>query len=105
MREAFDRRRRTMHAMLTGIDGVVCPVPEGAFYAFPSLRGLLGRPLRGRTASTTLELASLLLDEIEIAIVPGEAFGAPGYARFSFAMADHDMVEGLERLADLVHAG
>jgi aspartate/methionine/tyrosine aminotransferase len=105
MREAFDRRRRTMHAMLSGIDGVVCPVPEGAFYAFPSLRGLLGRPLRGRTASTTLELASLLLDEIEIAIVPGEAFGAPGYARFSFAMADHDMVEGLERLADLVHAG
>jgi aspartate/methionine/tyrosine aminotransferase len=105
MRDAFDRRRRTMYAMLTAIDGVVCPEPQGAFYAFPSLKGLLDRPLNGRTAATTLELAALLLDEIEIAIVPGEAFGAPGYARFSFAMSDDDMTEGLGRLADLVAAG
>ncbi len=105
MRDAFDRRRRKMFDILSGIDGVVCPEPQGAFYAFPSLRGLLGRPLNGRTADTTLDLAALLLEEIEIAIVPGEAFGAPGYARFSFAMSDDDMVEGLTRLADLVAKG
>jgi aspartate/methionine/tyrosine aminotransferase len=105
MRDAFDRRRRKMYDLLSGIEGVVCPEPQGAFYAFPSLQGLLGRPLNGREANTSLDLAALLLDEIEIAIVPGEAFGAPGYARFSFAMSDDDMVEGLTRLADLVAAG
>jgi aspartate/methionine/tyrosine aminotransferase len=105
MRDAFDRRRRKMYGILSGIDGVICPEPQGAFYAFPSLRGLLGRSLNGRTAESTLDLAALLLEEIEIAIVPGEAFGAPGYARFSFAMSDDDMVEGLTRLADLVAKG
>jgi len=87
------------------VDGVICPEPQGAFYAFPSLQGLLGRPLAGRKAETSLDLAALLLEEIEIAIVPGEAFGAPGYARFSFAMSDDAMVEGLTRLAGLVAAG
>ncbi|MDH3500513.1 MAG: pyridoxal phosphate-dependent aminotransferase [Acidimicrobiia bacterium] len=105
MRAAFDRRRRKMFEILSGIDGVICREPQGAFYAFPSLQGLLGRPLAGRVATTTLDLAALLLEEIEIAIVPGEAFGAPGYARFSFAMGDDDMVEGLTRLATLVAAG
>ena len=104
MREAFDRRRRTMHQMLNAIDGVTCVEPQGAFYAFPSLTGLLNRPLGGRTPTTTMELAALLLDEVSVAIVPGEAFGAPGYARFSFALSDEDLVEGLERITTLVRS-
>jgi aspartate/methionine/tyrosine aminotransferase len=98
MRAAFQQRRDTMVRMLNDVSGVECPVPGGAFYAFPNLTGLLGRKLNGRTAGTTLELAALLLDEIKIAMVPGEAFGAPGYARFSFALSDSDLVEGLSRL-------
>jgi aspartate/methionine/tyrosine aminotransferase len=87
--------------MLNAIPGVTCLEPEGAFYAFPEMAGLLNRDLGGRTAATTMELAALLLDEIRIAIVPGEAFGAPGYARFSFALGDDDLREGLERLQEL----
>jgi aspartate/methionine/tyrosine aminotransferase len=102
MRDAFDRRRRTMVAMLRDIEGVTCQDPQGAFYAFPNFAGLLGRELGGRTASTTMDLAALLLDEVNVAIVPGEAFGAPGYARLSFALADDDLVEGLARIAALV---
>ncbi|MEN8040854.1 MAG: pyridoxal phosphate-dependent aminotransferase [Actinomycetota bacterium] len=102
MRQAFDRRRLTMVEMLRAIDGVTCREPEGAFYAFPNMSGLLGRQLAGRTATTTMELASLLLEEVNVAIVPGEAFGAPGYARLSFALADADLEEGLSRIADLV---
>ena len=102
MREAFDRRRRTMVGMLRAMDGVTCVEPQGAFYAFPNFTGLLGRDLGGRAASTTMELASILLDEVNVAIVPGEAFGAPGYARLSFALADDDLAEGLERVAGLV---
>ncbi len=101
MRSAFDRRRRTMHTMLNDVEGVVCPEPEGAFYAFPNMTGLLNRDLGGRTATTTLELAGLVLDEIQVAFIPGEAFGAPGYARFSFALADADLEEGLRRLQEL----
>jgi aspartate/methionine/tyrosine aminotransferase len=101
MREAFDRRRGTMHRLLNEIPGVVCPEPEGAFYAFPNMAGLLNRDLGGSTAATTLELAGLVLDEAEVAFVPGEAFGAPGYARFSFALADADLEEGLRRLQEL----
>ncbi len=100
MREAFDRRRRTMMRLLGEVPGVACLEPEGAFYAFPNMSGLLGRDFGGRTAETTMDLAALLLDEINIAIVPGEAFGAPGYARFSFALADEDLEEGLTRLVD-----
>jgi aspartate/methionine/tyrosine aminotransferase len=101
MRDAFDRRRRLMIGMLGDTPGVECPEPEGAFYAFPSVEGLLGRDLDGASASTTLELAGLLLDQIKIAVVPGEAFGAPGCLRFSFALADADIEEGLGRLRRL----
>ena len=102
MRAAFDRRRRTMHAMLNATDGITCLEPEGAFYAFPNLTGLLGRELAGRTASTTVELADLILDEVNVAFVPGEAFGAPGYGRFSYALGDADLEEGLARIQKLV---
>ena len=102
MREAFDRRRRTMFAMLSAIDGVEVLEPQGAFYAFPDLRAFLGRSIGGQTSRTTLELAATILDEAKVAIVPGEAFGAPGYARLSFAVGDEDLVEGLTRLGDLL---
>jgi len=102
MRTAFDRRRRTMHELLNAIPGVECVEPQGAFYAFPNMGGLLHRPLRGRSAETTLELAEILLDLANVAIVPGEAFGAPGYARLSFALGDDDLVEGLTRIRELV---
>jgi aspartate/methionine/tyrosine aminotransferase len=102
MRSVYDRRRRTIVSMLNDIPGVRCPEPEGAFYAFPSLEGLLGRPLQGRSASTTMELAALVLEEAKVAFVPGEAFGAPGYARFSYALGDEALVEGITRLAKLV---
>ncbi len=101
MRAAFDRRRRTMHQMLNAVPGVECPEPQGAFYAFPRVEGLLGRRLGSGEASTTLELSALLLDEIQIAVVPGEAFGAPGYLRLSYALSDADLEEGLSRLQRL----
>jgi len=102
MREVFDRRRRTMHRMLNEIPGVSCLEPEGAFYAYPNLTGLLGIDLAGRTASTTVELADLVLEEAKVAFVPGEAFGSPGFGRFSFALGDDDLEEGIARLARLV---
>ena len=101
MREAFDRRRRTMVEMLNAVTGVRCETPGGAFYTFPNMTGLLGVDLAGSVAETTMELGALLLDQIKIAVVPGEAFGAPGYARFSFALADEELVEGLTRLQQL----
>ncbi len=102
MRDAYDRRRKVMHSMLSAIDGVTCLLPEGAFYAFPSFEGVLGRTLRGRTVGDTLELAEVLLDEVKVAIVPGEAFGTPGCARLSFALGDDDLAEGVTRIADLL---
>ena len=101
MREAFDIRRRTIVKMLNEIDGVDCPTPEGAFYAFPSVKGMLGRSLRGQRPASSAELAELCINEANVAVVPGEAFGAPGFFRMSYAMADHDMVEGVTRLAAL----
>ncbi len=101
MRAAFDRRRRKMYTMLNEVEGVECLEPEGAFYAFPQMTGMLNRSLDGAFAATTMELAGVLLDKIQIAIVPGEPFGAPGYARFSFALGDEDLEEGLQRLIDL----
>lgn len=102
MRTAFDRRRRTMVELLGAIDGVECLEPEGAFYAFPSFEGVLGREIGGRIPTTTLELADILLEEAKVAIVPGEAFGAPGYARLSFALGDDDLAEGIGRIADIL---
>ena len=101
MREAFDRRRRAIVKMLNDIEGVVCPEPEGAFYAFPSVKGLLGRSIRGQRPETSAELAELCITEAKVAVVPGEAFGAPGFFRMSYALADHDLSEGVSRLAAL----
>ncbi|MEX2626623.1 MAG: pyridoxal phosphate-dependent aminotransferase [Ilumatobacteraceae bacterium] len=103
MRSAFARRAVTMHRMLNAIDGVTCIEPQGAFYCFPNVTGLLGRDLGGRSAQTSLELADLVLSEAKVAFVPGEAFGAPGYARFSFALGDADIEEGIGRLASFVN--
>ena len=102
MRSHFDRRRRRMHEMLSGIDGVVCPEPQGAFYAFPDMAGVLGRDLGGTAPATTLELARILLEQAKVAVVPGEVFGAPGGIRLSFALADDDLVEGVGRIVDLL---
>ena len=102
MRAAFDRRRRTMHELLSGIDGVECLLPEGAFYAYPSFEGVLGRTVAGRRVTDTLELASVVLEEAKVAIVPGEAFGTPGYARLSFALGDDDLAKGVMRIGDLL---
>ena len=101
MRAAFDRRRRTMVAMLNEIDGVVCPEPQGAFYAYPSVKGLLGREVDGVTPTSTTELAELVLDKAEVAVVPGEAFGSPGYLRLSYALGDDDLAEGVGRIQRL----
>lgn len=102
MRSAFARRADVMYRMLNAIDGVSCMKPQGAFYCFPNVRGLLNRNLSGSMATSTLELADLALDKAKVAFVPGEAFGSPGYARFSFALADEDLEEGMRRLAALV---
>lgn len=102
MRDAFDRRRRQMHTLLDQIPGVTCIEPQGAFYAFPSFARVLGVELGGRTPRTTLELAVVLLEEAKVAVVPGEAFGAPGYARLSYALGDDDLVEGLTRIRKLL---
>ena len=104
MRASFDRRRRRMTEMLRAIDGVDLLNPQGAFYAFPDLTAFLGRKVGGRVASTTSELATIILEEAKVAIVPGEAFGAPGYARLSFALGDDDLGEGLTRVGDLLNA-
>jgi aspartate/methionine/tyrosine aminotransferase len=102
MRAAFDRRRRLIVGMLSEIPGVVCPEPQGAFYAYPSVKGLLGKPLRGRVSTNSAELAGVILDEAEVAAVPGEAFGTPGYLRMSYALGDDDIAEGIGRIAKLV---
>ncbi|MFN3257482.1 MAG: pyridoxal phosphate-dependent aminotransferase [Ilumatobacter sp.] len=101
MREAFARRAGIMHEMLNAIDGVTCPEPQGAFYCYPDMQGLLGRDINGKVATTTVELADIVLEEAKVAFVPGEAFGLPGYGRFSFALGDDDLIEGIRRLADL----
>jgi aspartate aminotransferase len=102
MRSAFDRRRRTMVQMLNEIPGVECPEPTGAFYAYPSVKGVLGREIEGRTAHTSAELAEIILDKAEVAVVPGEAFGAPGYLRLSYALGDDDLAEGVGRIQKLL---
>jgi aspartate/methionine/tyrosine aminotransferase len=105
MRAAFDRRRQTIVSMLNEIDGVVCPVPQGAFYAYPSVKGVLGRDVGGRTVQTSAELAEIVLEQVEVAVVPGEAFGTPGYLRLSYALGDDDLAEGVGRLQKLLGTG
>ncbi|WP_103961456.1 pyridoxal phosphate-dependent aminotransferase [Nonomuraea solani] len=102
MRTAFDRRRQTMVRMLNEIPGVFCPEPKGAFYAYPSVKELIGKELRGRRPRSSAELAELILEEAEVAVVPGEAFGTPGYFRLSYALGDDDLVEGVSRLNKLL---
>ncbi|HJY25762.1 MAG TPA: pyridoxal phosphate-dependent aminotransferase [Actinomycetes bacterium] len=102
MRDAFDRRRQTMTRMLAEIPGVTCPEPLGAFYCYPAVKDLLGKQIRGRRAGSSAELADLLLDEAEVAVVPGEAFGTPGYLRLSYALGDDDLVEGVTRMQKLL---
>jgi len=102
MHAAFDRRRQTIYTMLNEIKGVTCVNPEGAFYAFPSFHDVLGTEIDGVTPTTTAELADLFLEKINVAIVPGEAFSAPGYGRMSYALSDEDLVEGVTRMADLL---
>jgi aspartate/methionine/tyrosine aminotransferase len=101
MREVFDRRRRLIHRMLNECEGVTCVEPEGAFYAFPSVRGLFGRRIAGEVVSTSEDVAQVAIDEAKVAVVAGEAFGAPGYLRMSYALGDDDIIEGVSRLAKL----
>ncbi|MGW3467521.1 pyridoxal phosphate-dependent aminotransferase [Saccharopolyspora sp. NPDC000995] len=102
MRSAFDRRRRKIVELLSAIPGVSCPEPQGAFYAYPSVKGLLGKEIRGVRPQTSVELASLVLEQAEVAVVPGEAFGTPGYFRLSYALGDEDLVTGVTRMAELL---
>ena len=101
MRESFERRGTLMHKMLSAIPGITCMEPQGAFYCFPSVKGLLGQNIGGQAATNSMQLADMVLEQAKVAFVPGEAFGAPGYARFSFALGDADLVEGMDRLASL----
>jgi len=99
---AFDRRRKLIVKMLNEIPGVNCPTPTGAFYVYPSVKGVLGKEIRGKRPNTSAELAALILDEVEVAAVPGEAFGPSGYLRFSYALSDEDIVEGITRVQKLL---
>ena len=99
MKIAFDRRRQLIVSMLNDIPGVTCPEPFGAFYAYPSVKELLGKDIAGPVAQTSQELSALLLDEVEVAVVPGEAFGTPGFLRLSYALSDNDLTEGVSRMA------
>ena len=102
MGEAFDRRRKLIVSLLNEIPGFSCPTPTGAFYVYPSVKGVLGKTIRGKTPSTSAELATLILEEVEVAAVPGEAFGPSGYLRFSYALGDEDIVEGIGRIKKLI---
>ncbi len=99
---AFDRRRKLIVSLLNEIPGIECPTPQGAFYVYPSVKGVLGKSIRGKVANTSAELATIILDEVEVAAVPGEAFGPSGYLRFSYATSDEDIVEGIGRIKKLL---
>ena len=105
MGEAFDRRRKLIVGLLNEIPGFECPMPTGAFYVYPSVKGALGKTIRGKVAKTSAELAAIILDEVEVAAVPGEAFGPSGYLRFSYALGDEDIVEGIGRIKKLITEG
>jgi len=102
MGEAFNRRRKLIVGLLNEIPGFECPTPQGAFYVYPSVKGVLGKTIRGKVANTSAELATIILDEVEVAAVPGEAFGPSGYLRFSYATSDEDIVEGVGRIKKLL---
>jgi aspartate/methionine/tyrosine aminotransferase len=102
MRKAFDRRRQLAVSLLASIPGIVIPEPKGAFYVYPSVKGLLGRDIRGKVPTNSAELAAIILDEVEVAVVPGEAFGPSGYLRLSYALGDADLEEGITRIKKLV---
>ena len=102
MGEAFDRRRKLIVKLLNEIPGVTCPTPTGAFYVYPSVKALLGKEIRGKRPKTSAELATLILEEAEVAAVPGEAFGPSGYLRFSYALGDEDIIEGIARVKKLL---
>jgi len=102
MGEAFNRRRKLIVGLLNEVPGFVCPTPQGAFYVYPSVKGALGKSIRGKVPKTSAELASIILDEVEVAAVPGEAFGPSGYLRFSYATSDEDIVEGIGRIKKLL---
>jgi aspartate/methionine/tyrosine aminotransferase len=102
MREAFDRRRRTIVKLLSDIPGVDVPTPQGAFYVYPSVKALLGKEIRRQRPETSVELAALVLEQAEVAVVPGEAFGTPGYFRLSYALGDDDLATGVTRMGDLL---
>ncbi|BBE23676.1 aminotransferase [Arthrobacter sp. MN05-02] len=102
MKVAFDRRRRAMVSALNEIDGVECPTPHGAFYAYADVRALLGRSFDGVTPATSAELAALILEKVEVAVVPGEAFGPSGYLRLSYALGDEDLATGVGRLQEFL---
>ncbi len=102
MRSAFDRRRQTITKLLNEIDGIACPLPKGAFYVYPDVTALLGRDFNGVRPTNTSQLAEVVLDQAKVAVVPGEAFGTPGYFRFSYALSDSDLEEGISRIAKLV---
>jgi aspartate/methionine/tyrosine aminotransferase len=102
MGEAFDRRRKLIVSLLNEIPGFSCPTPTGAFYVYPSVKDVLGKTIRGKTPTTSAELATLILEEVEVAAVPGEAFGPSGYLRFSYALGDDDIVEGIGRIKKLI---
>jgi aspartate/methionine/tyrosine aminotransferase len=99
---AFDRRRKLIVELLNDVPGFACPTPQGAFYVYPSVKGALGKTIRGKVANTSAELATIILDEVEVAAVPGEAFGPSGYLRFSYATSDEDIVEGIGRIKKLL---
>jgi len=105
MGEAFDRRRKLIVKLLNEIPGVSCPNPTGAFYVYPSVKGVLGKEIRGKRSKTSAELATLILEEVEVAAVPGEAFGPSGYLRFSYALGDEDIIEGIGRVKKLLSEG
>ena len=102
MLSAFNRRRKLIVAMLNEIPGVQCPMPKGAFYVYPSIKGLLGKEIDGARPTSSAELAALILEKVEVAVVPGEAFGPSGYLRLSYATSDEDIVEGVTRIKNLL---
>lgn len=105
MKTAFDRRRRAMVEAMDAVAGFHCPTPQGAFYAYVDVREALGKTYRGGvTPTTSAELAAFILDEAEVAVVPGEAFGPSGYLRLSYALGDADLAEGVERIRALLSA-